>query len=116
MTASTVMNRSDLPLKVWFTAAGLVATHRIGMSVRQLWLQLGRGSDTSAWLLRRKIRAAMVDPDRSALADLVEVVETSLPFRGGAERDRRGRSREGKLHLAARSRSKVGARGGPGSR
>src|SRR3954466_123112 len=78
VTAGTVMHRSHLPLKVWFTAAWLVATHRNGMSARQLWLQLGLGSYKSAWLLLRKLRAAMVDPDREPLAGLVE---TSLPFR-----------------------------------
>src|SRR3954454_10591404 len=35
VTAGTVMHRSHLPLKVWFTAAWLVATHRNGMSARQ---------------------------------------------------------------------------------
>ena len=56
VTAGTVMHRSHLPLKVWFTAAWLVATHRNGMSARQLWLQRGLGSYKSAWLLLRKLR------------------------------------------------------------
>ena len=38
MTAGTVLHRSDLPLKLWFLAAWLVATHKNGMSARQLWL------------------------------------------------------------------------------
>ena len=109
------MHRSHLPLKVWFTAAWLVATHRNGMSARQLWLQPGPGSYKSAWLLLRKLRAAMVDPDRSPLAGLVEVDETSLPFRGGGEPVRPGRWRK-TATSPARSRSKAGARGGPGSR
>src|SRR3954470_12741102 len=100
VTAGTVMHRSHLPLKVWFTAAWLVATHKNGMSARQLWLQLGLGSYKSAWLLLRKLRAAMVDPDREPLAGLVEVDETSLPFRGGGEPARPGRSHEGKLLIA----------------
>jgi hypothetical protein len=100
VTAGTVMHRSHLPLKVWFTAAWLVATHRNGMSARQLWLQLGLGSYKSAWLLLRKLRAAMVDPGREPLAGLVEVDETSLPFRGGGEPARPGRSRDGKLLIA----------------
>jgi hypothetical protein len=57
VTAGTVLHRSHLPLKVWFTAAWLVATHKNGMSARQLWLQLGLGSYKSAWLLLRKLRA-----------------------------------------------------------
>jgi hypothetical protein len=103
VTAGTVMHRSHLPLKVWFTAAWLVATHRNGMSARQLGRQLGLGSYKSAWLLLGKLRAAMVDPEREPLAGLVEVDESSVPFRdrGAAPgRPRPGRSHEGKLLLA----------------
>ena len=100
VTAGTVMHRSHLPLKVWFTAAWLVATHRNGMSARQLWLQLGLGSYKSAWLLLRKLRRAMVDPEREPLAGLVEVDETSIPFRARGEPVRAGRSHDGKLLLA----------------
>src|SRR3954447_22424805 len=100
VTAGTVMHRSHLPLKVWFAAAWLVARHRDGMSARQLWLQLGLGGYKSAWLLLRKLRAAMVDPDPGPLAGLVEVDEPSLPFRGGGEPARPGRSHDGKLLVA----------------
>ena len=110
------MHRSHLPLTVWFTAAWLVATHRNGMSARQLWLQLGLGSDKSAWLLLRKLRAAMVDPDRSPLAGLVEVDETSLPLPAGASRSGPAGRTRASCSSPARSRSKAGARGGPGSR
>ena len=47
VTAGTVLHGSHLPLKVWFLAAWLVATHRNGISARQLWLQLGLGSECS---------------------------------------------------------------------
>jgi hypothetical protein len=100
VTAGTVMHRSHLPLRVWFTAAWLVATHKNGMSARQLWLQLGLGSYKSAWLLLRKLRAAMVDPDREPLAGLVEVDETSIPFRARGGPVRPGRSHDGKLLVA----------------
>src|SRR5207245_4843634 len=100
VTAGMVMHRSHLPLKVWLTAAWVAATHRNGMSARQLWLQLGLGSHKSAWLLLRKLRAAMVDPDREPLGGLVEVDETSLPFRGEGEPARPGRSHDGKLLIA----------------
>src|SRR5256885_12594592 len=98
----TVMHRSHLPLKVWFTAAWLVATHRNGMSARQLWLQLGLGSYKTAWLLLRKLRRAMVDPRREPLAGLVEVDETSLSFRTKDDpvTAKPGRSHEGKLLVA----------------
>src|SRR3954452_24814478 len=100
VTAGTVLHRGHLPLKLWFLAAWLVATHRNGMSARQLWLQLGLGSYKSAWLLVRKLRRAMVGPEREPLAGLVEVDETSLPFRAKGEPARPGRSHEGRLLVA----------------
>ena len=102
VTAGTVMHRSHLPLRIWFIAAWLVATHRDGMSARRLWLQLGLGSYKSAWLLLRKLRAAMVDPGRSPLDGLVEVDETGLPFRAKGEpvAAEPGRSHDGKLLVA----------------
>ena len=48
---------------------------------RELGLQLGLGSYKTAWLLLRKLRRAMVDPEREPLAGLVEVDETSLYLR-----------------------------------
>jgi len=98
-----VLHRSHLPLRLWFLAAWLVATHRNGISARQLWLQLGLGSYKTAWLLLGKLRRAMVDPEREPLAGLVEVDETSIPFRTKDEpvAAKPGRSHEGKLLIAA---------------
>ena len=62
VTAGTVLHGSHLPLRTWFLAAWLVATHRNGISARQLRLQLGLGSYKTAWLLLRKLRRARVDP------------------------------------------------------
>ena len=102
VTAGTVLHRSHLPLRLWFLAAWLVATHKNGISARQLWLQLGLGSYKTAWLLLRKLRRAMVDPEREPLAGLVEVDETSIPFRTKDEpvAAKPGRSHEGKLLIA----------------
>ncbi len=102
VTAGTVLHRSHLPLKVWFTAAWLVATHRNGISARQLGLQLGLGSYKTAWLLLQKLRRAMVDPDRALLTGLVEVDETTIPLRAQNEpvRGRPGRSGQGRLLIA----------------
>ena len=102
VTAGTVLHGSHLPLRTWFLAAWLMATHKNGISARQLWLQLGLGSYKSAWLLVRKLRRAMVDPGREPLAGLVEVDETSIPFRGkDAPAGRKpGRSHEDKLLIA----------------
>ena len=81
VTAGTVMHRSHLPLTTWFWAAYLMATHSNGISALQLQGQLGIGSYKTAWLLARKLRRAMVDPERLPLAGLVEIDETSLPQR-----------------------------------
>src|SRR4051794_24947141 len=102
VTADTVLHRSHLPPKLWFLAAWLVATHRNGISARQLWLQLGLGSYKTAWLLLRKLRRAMVDPEREPLAGLVEVDETSIPFRTKDDpvAAKPGRAHEGRLLIA----------------
>ena len=81
MTAGTILHGSKLDLTIWFWAAYLMATHSNGMSALQLQKQLGLGSYRSAWMLAAKLRRAMVDPDRNPLSGLVEIDETSLPFR-----------------------------------
>src|SRR5919199_94863 len=100
VTAGTVLHGSHLPLRTWLLAAWLMATHANGISARQLWRQLGLGSYKTAWLPVRKLRRAMVDPEREPLAGLVEVDETSVPFRGRDEPVRPGRAHEGKLLIA----------------
>ena len=116
VTAGTVLHGSHLGLRAWFLAAWPVATHENGISARQLWKQLGPGSYKSAWLLVRKPRRAMADPDREPLAGLVEVDETSVPFRAKGEPARPGRSYEESSSSPARSRSGARARAGSGSR
>ncbi len=102
VTAGTLLHRSHLPLRTWFLAAWLMATHKNGISARQLWRQLGIGSYKAAWLLCTKLRQAMVDPAREPLAGLVEVDETSIRFRTKNEpvTAKPGRSGEGKLLIA----------------
>jgi len=94
VTACTVIHRTHLPLKTWFLATHIVATHSNGISALQLQAQLGIGSDKSAWLLLQKLRRAMVGPDRSVLQEIVEVDEASMPFREG--RGAEGRSKNGR--------------------
>ena len=102
VTAGTVLHRSHLPLRSWFLAAWLVATHTNGISARQLGRQLGLGSYKTAWLLLQKLRRAMVDPDREPLAGVVEADETSLRQRRGDDPRpvKRGRAKEGRLLVA----------------
>lgn len=102
VTAGTVMHGSKLPLTVWFWAAYLMATHSNGISARQLQGQLGLGSYKTAWLLSAKLRRAMVAPERTPLAGIVEVDETTIPYRTGNDpvSGGRGRSGAGKLLVA----------------
>jgi len=93
------MHRSKVPLTTWFMTIHLVSSHSNGISALQLQAQFGLGSYKTAWLMLHKLRRAMVDPDRSLLADLVEVDESEIPYRtkddpvaGG-----QGRSHIGKL-------------------
>ena len=102
MTAGTIMHRSHLPLRTWFLAAHIMASHSNGISALQLQAQLGLGSYKTAWLLLQKLRRAMVDPDRSLLQDLVEIDESEMPFRSKhvpADRPKGGRSPVGKIFV-----------------
>ena len=102
VSAGTIMHRSHLPLKTWFTAAHIVTSHSNGISALQLQAQLGLGSYKSAWLLLHKLRRAMVAPDRSLLEDLVEIDEATLPLRTKQEPPTggQGRSPQGKMRIA----------------
>jgi transposase-like protein len=115
VTAGTIMHRSHLPLSIWFWAAYLMATHSNGMSALQLQSELGIGSYKTAWLLAMKLRRAMVAPGRTPLGGLVEVDETTIPFRtkddppaGG-----QGRSHDGKLLIAGAVEIKSGKKAKP---
>jgi predicted RNA-binding Zn-ribbon protein involved in translation (DUF1610 family) len=102
VTAGTIMHRSHLALKVWFTAIPIVTSHSSGISALQLQAQLGLGSYKTAWLLLQKLRRAMVDPERSLLEDIVEVDETEIPLRRKADPPAcgGGRSPRGKVFVA----------------
>lgn len=75
-TAGTVLHRSKLPLMTWFAAAYLMTSLKPGISALQLQSQLGLTRLATAWALLHKLRAAMVNPDRSRLSGTVEVDET----------------------------------------
>lgn len=79
--AGTVMHGTHLPLRTWFIAAYLVATHSNSISALQLQPKIGVGSYKTAWLLLHKLRRAMIDPHRTPLAGDVEIDETSFKYR-----------------------------------
>jgi hypothetical protein len=100
--AATVMHSSHLPLRIWFLAAHIIASHSNGMSALQLQAQLGLGSYKTAWLLWQKLWRSMVNPDRPPLKDLVEIAETEMPFRSRhdpEDRPKGGQSPVGKMFV-----------------
>lgn len=103
VTAGTILHRSHLRLKVWFTAIHIVTSHSNGISALQLQAQLGLGGYKTAWLMLHKLRRAMVAPDRSLLQDLVEADESEIPLRTRADPPAggQGRSPVGKMFIAA---------------
>ena len=85
VTAGTVLHGTRLPLRDWFSAAYLVATHTPGISAVQLQRQLGLKRYETAWGLLQKLRRAMVRPERDRISGEVEVDETYI---GGLEEGR----------------------------
>ena len=81
VTAGTVMHGTRTPLRLWFWAAYLVATHHPGISAKQLQGQLGLSRYETAWLILQKLRRAMVAPERELLKDEIEVDERNPPRR-----------------------------------
>ena len=96
VTAGTVMHGTRMPLRLWFWAAYLVATHHPGISAVQLQRQLGIRRHETAWMMLHKLRGSMVAPQREPLKREVEVDEF---FLGGYEEGLGGRERVGKRPL-----------------
>ena len=96
VTAGTVMHGTRTPLRVWFWAAYLVATHHPGISAKRLQRQLGLSRYETAWLILQKLRRAMVAPEREPLGHEVEVDEF---FVGGFDEGRKGGRQRGKKAL-----------------
>src|SRR4051794_29483495 len=96
VTAGTVMHGTRQPLRLWFWAAYLIATHHPGISAKQLQRQLGIGRHETAWMMLHKLRRAMVAPEREPLKREVEVDEF---FLGGYEQGLRGGRQRGKKTL-----------------
>ena len=88
ITAQTVMHRTKQPLTLWFYAAYLVSTLTPGISAVQFQKQLGIGRYETAFNMLHKLRAGLVDPERTPLQGEVEVDEA---FVGGREEGKPGR-------------------------
>lgn len=108
------MHGTHIPIRKWFIAAFLVATHSNGISALQLQAKLGLGSYKSAWLLLHKLRRAMVKPDREKLSGKVEVDETFIPYRKSSDpvTSGRGKRSAGLLTVVGAVEKKSGGRFG----
>jgi transposase-like protein len=74
-TVGTIFHDSHLPLWKWFLATYLITESKKGMSANQIKRTIGVSYKT-AWYLCHRIRAAMVDTERTPLTGSIEVDET----------------------------------------
>lgn len=100
--AGTVMQGTHLPIRKWFLAAYLMATHSNSISALQFQPKLGVSYKT-AWLLLHKLRRAMVNPERTPLSGTIDVDETAVPYRRKEDALKRGggSSKANQLWIAA---------------
>ncbi len=82
----TVMERSHTPLSVWFWGAYLVSSLTPGMSAVQFQRQLGLTRYETAFQILHKLRAGMVNTDRSPIGEKCQHVEVDETWIGGRER------------------------------
>ena len=73
LKSGTIMEGSKKPIKLWYRAIYLVAFQKIGISAKNLQIQLGFGSYQTAWSWLHKIRLCMRRIGREPLEKEVEV-------------------------------------------
>ena len=96
VTAGTIFDRTRTPLTVWFTACGLFASGKDGISALSLKRTLEIGSYQTAWAMLHRLRSVLVRPGRELLTGTVEVDKTYI---GGREPGLRGGRAKGKKVL-----------------
>ncbi len=75
LTSGTLLEGTRKPFKAWFRAVFEVASHRNGISAKDLQRIMGFGSYETAWTWLHKLRTALVRPEREPLAADVQVDE-----------------------------------------
>lgn len=86
--AGTLMHRSHIPVRLWFWAAYLMATHTPGISAVQLQRQLGITQNATVWFMLHRLRKGMVRQGRELLRGVIEADETHI---GGPAKGKKGR-------------------------
>ncbi len=87
LTSGTLFHRSRFPLRTWFLAMWFICTSKTGVSAAGLKRLLGLKSMQTAYAWLRRLRQAMVRPDRDSLEGWVQVDDAWLsgtPARTGA--------------------------------
>ncbi len=85
VTAGTIFQDTRTPLTTWFRAMWWVTSTKTGTSALGLQRVLGLGSYQTAWAWLHKLRRAMVRPGRDQLSGRVEIDESFVGGRGGAQ-------------------------------
>jgi len=78
VTAGTIFDKTRTELRVWFAAIWYITNQKHGVSALGLQRVLGLGSYETAWTMLRRLRRAMVRPEREMLHGEVEVDESYL--------------------------------------
>ena len=81
LTAGTLFEHTQLPLRTWYLALYLVTQSKNGISAMELKRQLGVSYNT-AWLLKHKLMQAIRERDDSQ--PLLGTVELDDAYLGGA--------------------------------
>ena len=100
----TIFAQSHIPIPIWFLTIWYVVSQKQGMNALGLSRVLGIRQKTG-WELLRKIRSAMVRPNRDRLSELVEVDEILI---GGKRHIFEGRSPQGKTLVLVAAEDKNG--------
>jgi len=105
VTAGTPLHKTKKPLKLWFRAMWEIATHKNGISAKDLQRALGFGSYKTAWTWLHKLRRCLVRADREPLRGPVQLDDTYI----GGKDDRPGRPKGNKalVLVAAERRGRV---------
>ncbi len=97
-TSDTIFHHTRTPLTVWFAAAWLLSSSKIGVSATHLHREMQFGSFQTAWAILHRYRSVIVRPGRDRLRGDVEVDES---FLGGPQPGVPGRGALDKVLFAA---------------
>lgn len=101
VTVDTIFHDTHLPLTTWFLATILLCEAKKGMSACQIQRSLGIKTYKTAWYLCHRIRAAMVQTDKSKFGGKVEMDETYI---GGKAQGKENRLTNKEIVVGIRQR------------